>query len=62
MLIFDKEMVQKVVGSVECSYKIHQMPPVFTQCLPEFCIVSEADHIPGIQKDDDDGKEFKRAL
>ncbi|CAI2353882.1 unnamed protein product [Caenorhabditis sp. 36 PRJEB53466] len=54
LLIFDKSIVHRVVGRVDFTYKYHEMPCVFTQCLPEFCIVCDADFIPGIQKDDDD--------
>lgn len=55
LLIFDKETVLKPVGNVECTYNIFEMPPIFFQCLPEFCIVCDKDIIPGIIKDSSDG-------
>ncbi|CAL2044774.1 unnamed protein product [Caenorhabditis brenneri] len=54
LLIFDKDVVLKPVGNVECSYTIHETAPFFFKCIPEFCIVCERDIIPGIMKDGSD--------
>ncbi|EFP05387.1 CRE-NPH-4 protein [Caenorhabditis remanei] len=58
LLIFDKEVILKSVGNVECSYNTYNMPPFFFQTIPEFCIVCEDDIIPGILNDDTDGEYF----